>query len=81
MPSSLKIGRRELEQLTELALGLFVAMDAEVGDPERLSDRRLVRLATLRLLERHRGLGGHAVREVVAALLKEIVGLAHLRRR
>ena len=72
------VGRRELEHRAELLLGLVVAADAEVRDAERLADRRLVRLAPLRLLERDGRLRGHAVLEVRAALLEEVVGrLAH----
>ena len=53
------------------------AADPEVGDAERLADRRLLRLPPLRLLERHRRLRVPAVRHVLAALLEEVVGLAH----
>src|SRR5262249_37540190 len=41
---------RELEHRAELGGGFVVPADAKVGDPERLADRRLVRLAPLRLL-------------------------------
>src|SRR5258706_15719753 len=59
-------------------LGRGPAADAEVRDAERLADRRLLRLALLRLLERNGRLRGHAALEVGAALLKEAVGrLAH----
>ena len=51
------VGRRELEHRAELRLGLVPALDAEVRDAERLADRRLVRLAPLRLLERTRSPG------------------------
>src|SRR5206468_9731878 len=71
------VGGRELEQLPELALCLHVTVDAEVGDPERLADRGLLRLAALRLLERDGGLRGHALSKVGASLLKEVVGVTH----
>src|SRR5262249_36112205 len=67
----------ELEHLAELRLGLGVAVDAEVRDPERLADRRLLRLAPLRLLERDRRLRGAALLEVGPALLEEVERLAH----
>ena len=57
--------------------GLVVAADPEVRDPERLADRGLVRLAPLRLLERHGRLGGHPLLEMPAALLEVVVDLAH----
>src|SRR5256714_7151171 len=72
------VGRRKLEHLPELGLGLLPAVDAEVRDPERLADRRLVRLAALRLLERDRRLRGAALLQVGPALLEEVVGLAHV---
>jgi hypothetical protein len=71
------VGRRELEHRTELALGLAPALDAEVRDPERLADRRFVRLEPLRLLERDGGLRGHALLQVAATLLEEVVGVRH----
>src|SRR5207247_2828201 len=70
--------RRDLEYGTELGLGLGPALDPEVGDVEGLADRRLVRLSRLRLLERNRRLRGHPGSEMLAALLEEIVGLAHV---
>ena len=48
---------RDLDRRPELPLGFAEALDAEVGDPERLADRRLVRLPALRLLERDGRLG------------------------
>src|SRR6188768_40632 len=36
------VGGRELEHLAELLFGLVVALDPEISDPERLSDRRLL---------------------------------------
>src|SRR5205085_644178 len=72
------VGRREFEHLPELGLRLLPAVDAEVRDPERLADRGLVRLAALRLLERHRRLRGAALLQVRPALLEEVVGLAHV---
>src|SRR5205814_5945286 len=71
------VDRGELEHLAELRFGLGVAVDAEVGDPERLADRRLVGLAGLRLLEGDGRLRGHALLEVRTALLEEVEGLAH----
>src|SRR5207248_6073926 len=68
---------RELEHLAELGLRLRVALDAEVGDPERLTDRGLLRLAPLGLLERNGGLRRTPLLEVRPALLKEVEGLAH----
>src|SRR6266496_4814926 len=68
---------RELEQLPELVLGLFVAVDAEVGDPERFADRGLLGLEPLRLLERDRRLRRHALPQVGPALLEEVVRVAH----
>src|SRR5207248_6243886 len=72
------VDRGELENLAELRLGLLVAVDAEVGDSERLADRRLVGLARLRLLEGDGRLRGHALLEVRTALLEEVEGLAHV---
>src|SRR5438046_8975079 len=45
------VGRRQLQHDAELLLRLLVALDAEVRDPERLTDRRLARLAPLGLLK------------------------------
>ena len=64
------VRRRELEHGAELRLGLAVAPDPEVRDAERLADRRLVRLAALRLLERHGRLRRHPLPEVLPALLE-----------
>src|SRR5262249_8878255 len=50
-------------------------LDAEVREAERLADRGLVRLASLRLLERNRRLRGPAVLEVALSLLEEVIGL------
>src|SRR5262249_10849557 len=72
------VGRRELEHDAELLFRLLVALDPQVGDAERLADRRLPRLAALRLLQRDRRLGGAALAEVRASLLVEVVGLAHI---
>jgi hypothetical protein len=66
------VGRRELEQLPELALGLLVAVYAEVGDPERLADRGLLGLATLRLLQRDRGLRAMPSRRCVRPCWKRL---------
>jgi hypothetical protein len=71
------VGRRQLEHRAKLVLGLGVATDPEVRDPEPLPDRGLVGLALLRLLERHRRLRGHALRELVAAPPEEVVGVGH----
>src|SRR5688500_16605562 len=71
------VGRRDLEHGAKLGLSLLPALDAEVRDAERLSDRGLVRLEPLRLLERNGRLGGHARLEVLAALLEEIVRVGH----
>src|SRR5438874_12826005 len=71
------VGRREVEHRAELGLRLGIAPRAEVRDAERLADRRLVRLALLRLLERARSLGGHALLELGPAFLEEVVGLTH----
>ena len=60
------VDRLELEDRPELLLRLGEAADAVVGDPERLADRGLARLALLRLLEGDGRLGGLAGREVVA---------------
>src|SRR5215207_1234155 len=64
---------REVEHHPELGLGLLVTAQAEVRDPERLADRGLVGLSPLRLLEGDRGLSGHALSEVVPALLEKLV--------
>src|SRR6266498_3702648 len=72
------VGGRQLEHGAKLLLRLLVALDSEIGDAERLADRRLVRLTPLRLLERDGRLGGPALAKVGASLLKEVVGLAHL---
>src|SRR5262249_34390761 len=72
------VDRGELEELPEFGLGLRIAVDPEVGDPERLADRGLLGLAPLRLLQRDRGLSGHAFTEVGPALLEQVVRLAHL---
>ena len=71
------VRRRKLEHSPELRLRLPPALDPEVRDPERLADRRLVRLELLRFLERDRGLGGHAALQVAPALLKEVIRVAH----
>src|SRR5688572_16736890 len=71
------VGGRELEHGAELGLRLGPALDPEVRDAERLADRRLVRLEPLRLLERDGRLGGHAVPEMLATLLEEVVRVAH----
>src|SRR5204862_1391907 len=71
------VDRRELEHGAELRLGGVPAPDPEVRDRKGLADRRLVRLALLRLLERHGGLCGHALGEPVAPLLKKCVDVAH----
>jgi hypothetical protein len=68
----------DLENRPELLLGFRKAADAEVRDAEGLADRGLARLPPLRLLERDGRLGGEAGREVLTALLVEVVGLAHL---
>src|SRR5207247_2625451 len=69
------VGRRQLEHCAELRLGLAPAVDAEVGDAERLADRRLLRLAALRLLECDGRLSGAAVLQVGLALLEEVICL------
>src|SRR6188472_81621 len=71
------VGRGQLEHLAKLGLGLLPALDPEVGDAERLADGRLLGLEPLRLLERNGGLCGHAAAEVRAALLEEVVRVAH----
>ena len=68
---------RELEHLAELALGRGPVGDPEVGDPERLPDRRLLRLEPPRLLERHRRLRGEALAQPRPPELVEVVRLAH----
>ena len=60
------VGGRELEHLAELLFGLRPARDPEVGDPERLADRCLLRLEPLRLLERDGRLRRHAVAKVAS---------------
>src|SRR5207302_3904502 len=70
------VDRRDLERGSELSLRLAVAAEPEVGDPERLADRGLVRLAPLRLLERHRRLRGLAAAEPLAAFLEVVVDIA-----
>src|SRR5262249_58320014 len=67
------VDRRELEHLAELLLCFAPAPDPEVRDPERLADRRLVRLPALRLLERDGGLRGHARPQMAASALEEAV--------
>src|SRR5262245_13081837 len=67
----------KLDELSELRLGFRPAADAEVGEPERLADRRLPRLAALRLLERDGRLGGPAVLEVGLPLHEQLVRIAH----
>src|SRR5581483_1249596 len=67
------VGGRELEQCAELGLRLGPPLDAEVRDPERLADRRLVRLPPLRLFERDRRLRRHALLQVRATALEEAV--------
>src|SRR4029450_1514125 len=74
------VGRRQLEHRPELLGCLVVAPDPEVRDPERLADGGLVRLAALRLLERHGRLGGHPLTEMPLALLEVVVDLAHVLR-
>src|SRR5262249_20826908 len=65
------------ERSAELRLGLLVAAEAEVGDSERLPDRRLVRLAALGLLQRHSRLRGLAAPQPPPAFLEELVGVGH----
>src|SRR4051812_19154620 len=72
------VRRRQLEDRTELRLGCVPVADAEVGDAERLADRGLVRLAELRLLERHGRLRGHPLREPLLAFAEELVRVAHM---
>src|SRR5262249_53691856 len=67
----------ELEELAELGLGFLVSGDPEVGDSEGPPGRGLLRLPPLRLLERDRGLSGHALTKVGPALLEQVVRLAH----
>ena len=74
------IGRRELDELAELRCCLVPAADAEVRDAERLANRRLLGLATLRLLERDRRLARPAAAKVSKALLEKVVRLARLGR-
>src|SRR5581483_11556528 len=73
------VGRRQLDELAKLCLRLAPAVDAEVGDAERLADRRLLRLAPLGLLQRDGRLGRASGAQVRAPLLEEVVGLAHAR--
>jgi hypothetical protein len=75
------VGRRELEHGPEFPLGFVIALDPQVRDPERLADRRLLRLAPLGLLEGHGRLGGPPLLQVGPSLLVEVVGLAHVDRR
>src|SRR2546430_6657563 len=75
------VSRRDLEHRAELLLRFLVTLDAEIRDPERLADRRLVRLPPLCLLQRHRRLRRPALPEVGPPLLIEVVGLAHVARR
>ena len=67
------VRRRRVEDVLELRRRLAVAPQPQVGDAQRLADRRLVRLPPLRLLERHGRLGVVAVLHVRAALLVEVV--------
>src|SRR6266511_443637 len=69
------VGRGELEHRSKLALGLLVAPDAEIRDPERLADRGLIGRAPLRLLERDGGLGRPAAPQMLASLLEKVVDL------
>src|SRR3954452_13434237 len=72
------VGRRELlDDRPELALGVLPAGEAEVGDPEGLPDRRLLRLEPLRLLERHGRLGRHPCSQPLLSFAEELVGVAH----
>ena len=71
------VGRRELEHGAELRLGLPVALQAEVRDPQLLADRGLVGLEALGLLQRHRRLSSHALLQLLAAFLEQVVGLSH----
>ena len=71
------VHRRDVEHRSELALGFPKAPDPEVCDPQGLSDRRLRGFAPLRLFERNRRLSRVPRREMAAALLVEVVGLAH----
>src|SRR5581483_5614869 len=78
------VGRREiLDDRPELPFGVAPAGEPEVGDAERLANRRLLWLEPLRLLERHGRLRGHAASEPLLALAEELVGavVAHRHRR
>src|SRR6266404_8442618 len=68
------VHRIELEHLAELRLRLFPAANAEVRDPQRLSNRRLLRLAPLRLLECNRRLRRHAALQMRTSLLEQVIG-------
>ena len=71
------VGRRELEDLPKLGGRLVGPAQAQVGDPEGLPDRGLLRLEPLGFLERDGGLGGHAVAEMSPPLLVQLVRVAH----
>ena len=66
-----------LDDRPELALRILPACESEVGDSERLADRRLLGLEPLRLLERNRRLRRHAAAKPLLTLTKQLVGLAH----
>jgi len=68
---------RQLDEDAKLGLGLLPATKAEIRDPERLSNRAGARLAALGLLERDGRLGRHAVAEMRAPALEELVRIAH----
>src|SRR6266545_3905169 len=74
------VGRRELEHRAELRLRGVPAVDAEVGDAQRLADRRLLGLAALRLLQRNGRLSGAAVLQMRFPLLEQVVCLVSTHR-
>src|SRR3954453_11289360 len=64
---------------TELPFRFLPAGQPEVGDAERLANRRLLRFEPLCLLERDGRLGGEAAPEALLAFAEELVGVAHRR--
>jgi hypothetical protein len=74
---SVLVGRSKLDELPELRLGLLEPLDPEVRDPERLADRRLLGLASLRLLERDGRLRSAPLPQVLLSLLEELIRFAH----
>src|SRR2546430_14835402 len=74
------VGRRQVEHDPELPLGFFVALKPQVRDSESLSNRRLLGLPSLRLLQGDGRLSCPPLLQVAASLLVEVVSRSEERR-